>query len=145
MAHSLPSAAARTHANPRREALLDEIRPGPPSARTGAKNTENRPKYRSLVREAMRIAGLSQKAFAIDADQPESVISDALAGRRAFDGEWARRQKSETFKRALRDLEARADGSDPAQAREESFDDLVLILRRLWFRHRRSADEAVSQ
>jgi hypothetical protein len=41
-----------------------------------------------LIRQAMRETDLSQKAMALNAGQPESVISDGLNGRRNFAAEW---------------------------------------------------------
>lgn len=41
-----------------------------------------------LIRQAMSETNLSQKAFAINAHQPESVISEAFNARRNFAAEW---------------------------------------------------------
>ena len=135
-ATTVANGAARRHANSHR-GDLDGIRAGASNLRMAANSDENTPEYRNLVREALRRSGLSQKAFAIDAGQPESVISDGLAGRRAFDVQWIWRQTDGVFRRTLRALEDEAAGSDPTQARQESFDDFMEIARRFWFRHQR--------
>lgn len=50
---------------------------------------ENPAKSRVAVRDAMRATGTSQKVFAINARQAESVVSDALNARgRHLDAEW---------------------------------------------------------
>ena len=83
MGHSLavsdPRSLAKTH---RRD--LDGLRAGKANLRIDANSGENRPESRksaaSCVRTAMRAVGLSQKAFAINAHQTESVVSEALSG-----------------------------------------------------------------
>lgn len=90
MPSTLTARATRTHANPDR-ASLDEIRAGKANLRIDAKNLGNAPgieSIRPLVREAMRRAGLSQKAFAIDAGITESVLSEALSGARHLSVDW---------------------------------------------------------
>lgn len=47
---------------------------------------------RARVREAIRLAGSSQKEFAINAKQSESVISEALGGSRAVNADWIEAQ-----------------------------------------------------
>lgn len=107
MADKVANGGARTHANSLRGALSD-VRAGDANLRIDAKNIaiapEKRP-YRALVREAMRRSGLSQKAFALDAKQPESVISEALNGSRALPSEWVWGQTDLTFQRELKSLE----------------------------------------
>lgn len=141
MANSLPTKLARTHANPHRTAALDGIRAGASTVRMAAKDLENAPVFRSMVREAMRRVGLSGKAFALTCGQPESVISDALAGRRAFDGQWVTAQ-SAAFRRELRRIEDEVDGQDPVYARQDSFNDFVEVARRFWFRHQRREERS---
>jgi hypothetical protein len=136
MADIVGGAVVRSHANTRR-ASLDDVRAGAANVRMAAKDLENAPEYRELVREAMRRSGLSQKAFAIDAGQTESVISEALHAKRAFDVQWIWRQTSAAFRRALREAEDESMGLDPRSQREEGFDDFVELARRFWFRHER--------
>jgi hypothetical protein len=82
------------------------IRTRPAKARIDAKSVENTPDlrpFRALVREAMRLVDLSNKAFAINAGQPESVISEALTGSRHLAAEWVWAQP-DTFMSTLIDL-----------------------------------------
>lgn len=86
----MAGSALRTHANPLREAL-DSVQPKPARVRTAAKNDEIRRDSRKsaeLVREVMRSVDLSQKAFAVNADQPESVVSESLNGQRNLAFDW---------------------------------------------------------
>ncbi len=87
MAISLPNGTARTHANALRT-RLDEVKTATASMRIDANSSPVSARFRAWVREAMRTAGLSQKAFAINCKQSESVISEALSGSRQFHAEW---------------------------------------------------------
>lgn len=73
----------RTHANAHRITTA--------ALRIDAKNLgspQDSKTFRALVREAMRLTDLSQKAFALNAGQSESVISEALSGSRHLAAEW---------------------------------------------------------
>src|SRR5690349_17868391 len=93
MSRSLASDAVRTVVKAPRTAL-DELRAGKANLRMDANSVEIAPEiakvpsFRALVREAMRRTDLSQKAFAINADQSDSVISEALNGSRHLAAEW---------------------------------------------------------
>lgn len=143
MRNSVPADAVRTPANPRRAEQLDGIKAGDANVRMTANFVENRPEKRELLREAARRLGLSQKAMALNAGQPESVISDALNGRRSFDVEWERSQPA-AFRRMVRQLEDAAEGIDPASQRRQSFEDFIELARAFWFRHERREERRVS-
>jgi len=96
-AASVNRPAVRTPANPLRRATdgvrpeLDTLRAGKANLRIEANSSENIEHKRDfllLVRDAMREADLSQKAFAINAKQSESVISEALGGTRNLSADW---------------------------------------------------------
>lgn len=90
MSSSVGNAALRTHANGLRTSL-DDISPKAARVRTVAKTVENAPEPRksaAIAREAMRRTDTSQKAFAIGAKQPESVISEGLNGQRNLAFDW---------------------------------------------------------
>lgn len=86
MPSTLPTVEPRTPANSAR-AALDAIRGRSAKARIAA-NPPDLTRLLPLLKQAMSETGLSQKAMAINAGQTESVISEALAGRRHFDVEW---------------------------------------------------------
>lgn len=90
MAHTMAQPDPRTPANARRS-RLDDIRATRQGVRSVANAVET-PALLPLIADAMRLVGLSQKAFALQAEQPESVISEALAGRRHFAIEWLWKQ-----------------------------------------------------
>lgn len=138
MANSLPNGTPRMHAKTLRSEALAGIRAGDANVRIRANSIEKPKQSRQQVREAMRRVGLTSKAFCINADISESVFSDALADRRALDAEWIRAQEP-PFRRALREVEDEAAGVDPTSQRQESFNDIVELLRRMWFRHERRA------
>lgn len=90
MKPSLQSPGLRTPANPH-HSDLDDIRAGKSNLRIDAKELPNPAGYgpcRSVVREAMRRGGITNKIVAICSKQPESVISEALGGTRSLNLEW---------------------------------------------------------
>lgn len=90
MPRSLSDPLVRTLAKPHRADLTD-LRAGKANLRIDANSLENAEQKRGflqLVRDAMREADLSQKAFAVDAQQSESVISEALSGGRHLSADW---------------------------------------------------------
>lgn len=95
MAHTVKADPVRTLANSLRSDL-DTIRAGKANLRIDANSVENAPTPRRQaargVRNAMSSVGLSQKAFAVDAKQTESVISEALSASRALALEWLYQQ-----------------------------------------------------
>src|ERR1051326_6814701 len=95
MQASLPVEPERMQANPHR-GPLDGLRAGKANLRIDAKTVENiqeKGDVRQIARDAMRAIGLSQKAFAINAGQTESVISEALSGTRNLAVEWVYAQE----------------------------------------------------
>lgn len=138
MADIVGGDSVRSHAKTLR-ADLSTLRAGDANVRMAANSLENRPEYRELVREAMRRSGTTQKVFAIDAEQSESVISEALHGKRALDIQWIWRQGA-AFRHELRALEDALSGDDPRASREDTFQDFVAIARKFWFRHGRKEE-----
>ena len=148
MPTTLPDGPVRTHANRRRDDLGD-IRTQPHGLRIDAKNVgspRDSRSFRSMVREAMRLTDLSQKAFALNAGQPESVISEALNGTRHLASEWvwAPGQPS-TFIEKLIDL-IEADRGLTDENAEQRYADLVgqlvSALMKLRFARPRRAELA---
>lgn len=102
MPRSLAAQDERTPAKSHREAL-DELSAKGSTMRMQVKTdekTEEKRTFRAVVREVMRRVDLSQKAFAINAGQSESVISEALSGTRHLAMEWLWAQE-DTFWNAL--------------------------------------------
>lgn len=87
MATSISSSAARMPADPLRSDLSG-LRAGSHMARMAVK--DRREQVIELVREVMADTGTSQKALALQAGQPESVVCDALSptGSRNLAAEW---------------------------------------------------------
>ena len=78
----------------------------------------------------MRAVDLSQKVFAAEAKQTESVISEALSGTRHLSGEWLYAQ-SDQFLIALVELIERTRGLtaiSKASRRAERIGELVRLL-----------------
>ena len=94
MGSSVATNDVRTLANGVRRGL-NAVRGKDAIARSAANSPPNSARFRGWVRDAMRRAGLSQKAFAINCQQPESVISEALSGSRQFHAEWIDAQSDE--------------------------------------------------
>jgi hypothetical protein len=97
MSRSVNVGAVRTLAKPLQ---LDGIRAGKANLRIDANPATKQAvfgTFRAVVREAMRRDELSQKAFAIDCKQSESVVSEALSGTRNLAAEWVWQQTSRTF------------------------------------------------
>lgn len=127
MASTLGSSALRTPVKAVHSAL-DDIRAGDANLRMDAKSAAAPAgfgPFRALVREAMRRAQMSQKVFAIDAKQPESVISEAFSGTRPLAAEWIGLQTSAAFRRHLVDVLREAWALD-AEATQDA-EDRVLI------------------
>jgi hypothetical protein len=93
MATTLKAPTERTHANPDHSdstevrSRLDAVRTHSAKAGIGA-NPEAPSALLPLIRQAASETGLSQKAMAINAGIPESVLSEALNSRRNFAAEW---------------------------------------------------------
>lgn len=144
MASTLTSAAVRTEAKSLRGEVtnLNDLRAGDGNLRMDAKSTAipaSYGPYRGVIREAMRRADLSQKAFAIDAKQPISVISEALGGTRNLAGEWVWMQTSEAFHLHRQAVEREARGMDQAAIEATEDRDLADLFTRLLRRTRRTA------
>lgn len=130
----------RTHVNPRRTDL-DGIRAGNANLRIDAKTAtkvEQSRQFRLLVREAMQAAGLSQKAFAIEAGQSESVISEALAGTRNLAADWVWAQ-DDAFWLALSTRIASARNFSPEREDEIEEAQILQVVGVLLKRRRKSA------
>jgi hypothetical protein len=90
MAASVNASAARTHANGVRTEV-DGVTAKTTRVRSLANSVEKAREPRksaAMVRESMRSVDLSQKAFAIAAQQPESVVSEGLHGQRNLAFDW---------------------------------------------------------
>jgi predicted XRE-type DNA-binding protein len=83
---SVASDVARTQLNSIRgcqaKARIDANRP------ESSDRIDARDEFVSLIRAAMKDADMSQKAFALNAGVPESVISDGFNGVRNFAADW---------------------------------------------------------
>lgn len=130
----------RSQSNSRRSDL-DGIRAGNANLRIDAKTAakiEQSRQFRLLVREAMRDAGLSQKAFAIEAGQSESVISEALAGTRNLAADWVWAQ-DDAFWLALSTRISSARGFSAEREDEIEEAQILQIVGTLLKRRRKSA------
>lgn len=142
MAASVKGPAVRTQSNPlhsdshasgRRAATLDDIRAGSHLARITVNSVS-----RAAVREALRVTETSQKQFALTADVPESVVSDALNERgRNLESDWIFAQ-AEPFVRAFLESVERQLGLRPEQQAEVDEQRMVELFR-LLIRTRRPA------
>lgn len=142
MRSSVARADVRSQSNPRREDL-DGIRAGKANLRIDAKNagiSADSPSFRSMVREAMREVGLTNKAFAINADQSESVISEALSGTRHLSAEWVWAQ-DDVFWKALDDRIEAARGFTPEREDEIEEQQILMVIGALLKRRRRAVNE----
>lgn len=109
MANSVTARALRTEAKTLRS-NLDEVRGSSHIARM----TANPSLGREAFREVKTALGRSQKALAIDAGVPESVLSEALNGTgRNFDVDWVLAQDNTFVTAWMRHVEA-AKGLTPA-------------------------------
>jgi hypothetical protein len=79
MASTLPAPDVRSQ--------LNTLRGTPAKARIAA-NPLDGSGLLPLLKQAIRETGMSQKELALNADVPESVVSEALSGRRHFAAEW---------------------------------------------------------
>lgn len=118
--------------------LANAVSSHPARARIAANSDQpgpDRRPLRALTREAMRLCGLSNKAFAINAGQSESVISEALSGARHLATEWVWAQPDE-FVSTLIDL-MKTERAIDERADEIEADLIVQLLGRiLAFRRR---------
>ena len=133
MASTVGNNALRTHANGLRD-RLDGVSPKPARVRSAAKTAEIRPESRkggSLVREAMRTADLSQKAFALDASQTESTVSEGLSGGRNLAFDWILNQTDLGFRVSFIEALQRAWDLDPKQDHQVQIDLAVALFDRL--------------
>lgn len=78
----------------------------------------------------MSESGLSQKAFAINARQPQSVISDALNSRRHLSAEWIWLQENDFLVKffALVSLARGLTAENAAAARRRRIVELIELL-----------------
>jgi hypothetical protein len=83
-----------------------------------------------LVREVMRSVGLSQKAFAINAGQPESVISEALNGQRNIATDWIDAQ-DDTFVVAYAEGLIKSRGLLPTNKRQARMATAMALMQQL--------------
>jgi hypothetical protein len=125
MSRTVGNAAVRTHEN--------GLRARTTRLRTLANSDENRPETRNsgaLVREVMRSVGLSQKAFAINAGQPESVISEALNGQRNIATDWIDAQ-DDTFVVAYAEGLIKSRGLLPTNKRQARMATAMALMQQL--------------
>lgn len=140
MADTLQGQAVRTEANPVRPDLSD-IRAGESNLRIGANsvgNAELSGAFRAKVREAKRRDDLTNKAFAIDCKQSESIVSEALSGSRTLNAEWLWMQR-DSFWLHLIDVVRESRGLDEAVKAEIEDRELAELFTRLIRRQRRTA------
>jgi hypothetical protein len=78
---------ASTLSKPELRSQLNDLRAGSANVRIDA-NSLDGTAFLPLMKRAMGETGLSQKHMALNAGQPESVISEALNGRRNFAIAW---------------------------------------------------------
>lgn len=143
MRESVNEQPLRTLANSDRKVRpeVEDIRTETAKMRIDAKNRQDDAGFgpgRGIVREAMRRSGLTNKAFAIDAKQPESVISEGLSGSRGLQIEWVWAQTHQPFHMHLSDLwrEAKRLDQDAIERIEDR--ELADLLARV-MRKRRTA------
>ncbi len=136
MSATVASASALTHGKTLRsgsqsaQAALAGLRAGDRCARMSAKT--DRATVVSLLRAVLTDTGTSQKVLAVNAEVPESVISDALnpQGQRHFALEWLCDQDDAVVLAFVQEL-MRARGLTPASKREvvaERIGELVRLL-----------------
>jgi len=82
-----------------------------------AGRTESRDEFVSLIRDAMKHAGMSQKEFALNAGAKESAVADGFNGVRNFAADWLWNQP-DRFWLGLRDRIEAAKGLTAEHARE---------------------------
>lgn len=126
MSSSLKAAQARTHANVLQGDLQD-LRAGSHNARM----TVNPSVARESARVAMDRTGLSQKAMAITAGIPESVLSDALNGRgRNLETDWLLAQSGQFIAIWLAEVQQRLGLTPDSRAalRAARIGELVRLL-----------------
>jgi hypothetical protein len=125
MSNRMQSAALRTQSNP--------LSARTTRLRTLSNSDENRPETRKsapLVREVMRSVGLSQKAFAINCGQAESVISEALHGQRNIATDWIDAQ-DDTFVVAYAEGLIKSRGLLPRNKRQARMATAIALMQQL--------------
>jgi len=126
MSATVHARTPRTHAKDL-HADLQRLRAGSQNVRI----TVNPSVSRAAVRAAMAATGTSQKQFALTADQPESVVSDALNGRgRHLDTDWILAQ-GEAFAVAWWDDVKRQMGLTEQTRHEQRWDRVLELVRLL--------------
>lgn len=127
MSEMLRRASDRTHANPL-SSDSQPVRSASHQLRIDAKSIA-----RSACREAMSRRGLTQEAMAIDADVPESTLSDAMKvdGRRNLEIGWILAQKDTEFVALFLDLVSKKLGLGPRSRRPLTAPEVTAIVSRI--------------
>ncbi|HXI99499.1 MAG TPA: helix-turn-helix transcriptional regulator [Gemmatimonadaceae bacterium] len=115
---------------------LNSLRCRPAKARidanssAGIERSETRREFVSLIRRAMKSADMSQKAFALNAGIPESVLSDGFNGVRNFSADWLWFQPNAFWIELRNEIDtAKGLTTDNARAiRAERIGELVRLL-----------------
>jgi len=139
MATTVRASDVRPEANPVHRNLSD-VRPVAAKMRPDAKEDALSARSgvtRARVREAMSLAGISQKEFAINAKQPQSVVSEALGGIRAIQLDWLELQ-DQPFKTHYNALERDGWGID-AQTEQIELEAMAARFFAVLLRARRTA------